>query len=346
MRALSSISSSRNAFHYARNLILFLGIFFIMDHAVASVLKKYYEHIYTGPGRYNYIKHNRFDGLIMGSSTSTCIYDRILSNELGISVLNVGLDGSALIYTRSLLELVLANKIKPDFILLNVDLFEVLTSAWSGNYYSMIDDMRPLYGEVDYISKALYKGKPFEFIKYGIQSYRYNGLLLSIAAKSLKNEKIYRRGNSPSTVIDLPIDSKTMEEKFSDRLDIDMRKVHLYEEFISVCKKNEILVILIESPLYYPEGKLTGRDRKIEELFTDMTSRNHVPFIRITQETYPLFRNSLLFKDVLHLNHNGSILYSQVLCAELKRKGISRLLTEQVIRRNPDRHHSDPGAVD
>jgi hypothetical protein len=322
VKALSSISSFKSNIKFFRNIILFITFFLILDQGIAAILRCSYQHILTGPGRYNYIKQNRYDCLIMGSSTSTCFYEDILSKELGISVLNIGLDGSALIYSRSLLEMVIAEDIKPDIIALNIDLFEPLKSAWSGNYYSMMDEMKPLYGEVDYIDRALLKDKPFEFIKYQIASYKYNGLLLSLIVKNLKDEKIYQRGNAPDSILRLPIDEKTMSEKFSNHIELDVRKLHLYEDFISVCKKNMIDVIFVESPLYYPQGRLTDRDRKIESLFVNMTEREHIPFIRITQETYPLFKTNTLFKDVLHLNHKGSIIFSAIFSERLKRLNI------------------------
>ncbi len=309
-------------------LFLFCIVFFILDRVAGKILDDQYRRIFSGPGRYNYIKANRYDLLVMGSSTSTCFYDDELSEGLGKTVLNVGLDGSALIYSRCLLDLLLQNHVKPDFIILNIDLFEMQKSAWSGNYYSMIEKFRPFYGRSNYIDQALYKGRPFEFIKYTVHSYRYNDLILSIVQKRLQDDKIYSHDKSPKNVLSLPIDEKTLKDKFSNTLDLDDNKMALYRDFINVCRKNGIKLIFIESPIYYPQGKMTKRDILLQEIINELALDSDVPFIPITQDTYPVFRDYRLFKDVLHLNDKGSILFSKIVCIELKKRGVVKTSRE------------------
>jgi lysophospholipase L1-like esterase len=102
----------------------------------------------------------------------------------------------------------------------------------------------------------------------------------------------------------------TLKEKFSDKLDIDQRKIDLLKEFASVCKRNRIRVILIESPIYYPYTTMTNRDRIVEGLIIKTAKELDVPFIPLTQDICPVFRDSRLFKDVLHLNRKGSKIFS------------------------------------
>ena len=315
--ALSIISSNLMQKHCAR-LILFIALFFAVDSGMAVIFKHLYSGIYTGPGRYNYIKENRFDCLIMGSSTSTCYYSDIISKKTGLSTLNVGLDGSALIYSRCLLDLIITHHVQPQMIILNIDLFEIQKSAWSGNFYSRIEQFAPFFGQSDYINKALLKGKHFEFIKYLIASYKYNDMFISIIAKKINcKDREYKRGSSPRTVLKLPVDSKIINEKFSDEISIDQRKLELLNEFISVCKKNNIILIFVESPVYYPEQKMTKRDKKLEEFFLSIATMQNIPFIRITQDTNSVFKSNLLFKDVLHLNDKGSEIFTDILCKEI-----------------------------
>jgi hypothetical protein len=301
-----------------KKLALFVAVFFLLDQSIAWILGHLYQQVKTGPGRYNYIKEHRFDCLIMGSSRSMCYYSDILSEKLGYSVLNIGLDGSALIYSRCLLDLVLVHKVQPTVIILNTDLSEILKSAWSGNYYSMIEKFAPMYGESDYIDNALGKGKPFEFLKYMIASYKYNDLPLSLLVKSFKGNSVYARERSPDEVLKLPLDSETVRDKFGNDLDIDKRKLSVYKDFISVCRNNGITLILVESPLYYPQGMLTQRDKVLEKVMQRIADGYKIPFIRITQETYPIFRDHLLYKDVLHLNDKGSIIFSEILSQRLR----------------------------
>jgi hypothetical protein len=286
------------------------------------VLDSQYQKIFSGPGRYNFIKANRYDCLVMGSSTSTCYYEEILSEELGKKVLNVGLDGSALIYSRCLLDLIIHYHVKPGIIIYNIDLFEMRKSAWNGNFYSMIEQFRPFYSQSEYIDHALNKGRSFEFLKYVLHTYRYNDLPLSIIQKRLKGSTAYSRDRSPTGVLSLPIDEETVHDKFSHELDLDERKIMLYRDFIEVCKREDIKLVFVESPIYYPDRRLTQRDIELERSIRKLARESFVPFIPITQDTHPVFKDHKLFKDVLHLNDRGSIVFSKIVSTEMRKKGI------------------------
>lgn len=301
----------------AKVLLFFIGLV-VIDNGISFIFQNNYKMIYNGPGRYNYIRENKHDCLIMGSSTSTCYYADILSSKLGISILNVGLDGSALIYSRCLLEYVLVHDVKPQFIFLNIDLFEFLSGAWSGNYYSRVEQLRPLYGEASYIDKTLLMGTKFEKYKYLFKSYKYNDLPLSILIKRIRPSQTYRRGEAPKGVMRLPIDEKTLTDTFNCKHDIDKRKIDLLIEIINVCKDNDIYLFLVESPLFYPRMRMIERDQKIEAEISHLADRMGIPFIRVTQETHQVFKSPELFWDVLHLNDRGAKIFSDILGNEIK----------------------------
>jgi len=303
-------------------IVLFIIVLVALDRTLGMVLDSQYQKIFSGPGRYNFIKANRYDCLVMGSSTSTCYYEEILSEELGKTVLNVGLDGSALIYSRCLLDLIIHYHVKPGIIIYNIDLFEMSKSAWNGNYYSMIEQFRPFYGKSEYIDHALQKGKPFEFLKYALHTYKYNDLPLSIIQKRIKGGTAYKRDRSPTDEMSLPIDQKTVDDKFSDELDLDERKIMLYRDLIEVCKREDIKLVFVESPIYYPDRRMTQRDIELECIIRNLARESGVPFISITQDTHPVFKDHKLFKDVLHLNDGGSIVFSKIVSIEMRKKGI------------------------
>lgn len=241
-----------------------------------------------------------------------------------MDVLNIGLDGSALIYSRSLLE-VFINKDNLKLVILNIDLFEFQKQAWSGNFYSMIERLAPLYGRYKFVDSALEKDSFWEKLKYAISSYRYNDLVLSILYKNLSDRREYRRELSPATIIKLPIDAVTMKEKFSDDIDIDPRKKVLLENMVDVCREKNIEIVMVVSPLYYPDKKVTDRDAYLENYIQSIAKDKDVPFIKITQDTFSEFRNHRLFKDVWHLNHRGSEFFSARLADQLlKTEGLSR----------------------
>jgi hypothetical protein len=313
---LSSITNSKIS-HPASKVIFFIFLIITIDNSLGLLLKWAYSKINAGPGRYNYIRSNQYDLLVMGSSTSTAYYSNIITKKTGLRTLNVGLDGSALIYSFCLLDLVIQGDVKPKMVILNIDLFELSKSAWGGNNFSMIEKLAPLYGETDIITNALEKGKISEKIKFFSKTYRYNDLLLSIPSQLYKSTKRYMRGASPNTVMQLPIDSQTINDRFPNIIDLDRDKLRLYEKFIELCQMHAIQPVFIESPIYYPALGLTERDRYFEEQLESLAKKNSVPFIKINQDNYPVFRSHLLYKDVLHLNHKGSQLFSDLVSQKL-----------------------------
>lgn len=293
-------------------VIFFIGIFFLIDNVIYSILHAQYNKISSGPGRYNFIKGHRFDALIMGSSTSKAFLDEQIGGIINRSILNVSLDGSALLYSRCLIDLIIQNEVKPKMIILGIDYFEIQDNAWGGNYYANVEKFAPLYGDNSYIDRALTRDSIFGNIKYGIKSFRFNNLLFALALRYGRLDPGYSREKPSDKTLVLPINPKTMEKKFNNYYSPDARKIQLFEDIIEECDRQKINLFFIVPPVYYPDHHQTERDKQIERLFKEMTARHHVPFSPVNQENYPIFRDPSLFEDVLHLNTSGAEHFSDI----------------------------------
>lgn len=304
-------------------LLVFLSIFISLDYALYSMLNRLYARIETGPGRLNWFKQNRYDILIMGSSTAKAYYDDMMSEALGLSVLNISLDGSSILYSRCLLEYILYHQVKPKFLILNVDLFEVLDTAWGGNSYANMDKFLPVYGSVDYIDRVLNRKNSTEFIKFYSKSYRFNNTAISILRKSItKRDTGYFRKKPEHKNLELPVDPKIITQKFSMKANIDYKKLGIYKEIIETCQQNGIKILFCETPAYYPSGKMTFRDKESETIIEKLCNEYLVPFLVFSQDNYPVFSSNTMFQDVLHLNYDGGKVFSNLLAEELKSLGL------------------------
>ena len=313
MKVLSSTISSKHLIvRRVMAVIIFLICFFMIDLLIGLTCDKLYGRIYTGPGRYNYFKANRFDCLIMGSSRATYYYADILSRKTERTFLNVGLDGSALVYSRALIDYIVQHGAAPKFVILNIDLFEFQMNAWSGNYYAMIESLMPLYGQNDYIDNALLEKGRWEWVKFQIRSYKYNDNILSILKKNIRVDDVYTHVKSPKTVMQLPIEEAIFREKYLQPYHVDPQKIDLLEDFIHFCRLNQIRPILVISPKFYPNGEITATDRALEKMVSRTAAQLKVDLLKITAETHPEFKQISLYKDILHLNHTGSILFSNI----------------------------------
>jgi hypothetical protein len=240
-----------------------------------------------------------------------------------MQTINLGTDAVSMLYSSCLLEYLIANDKAPKLVIMNIDLFEIMEGAWNGNFYRGIEKLAPLYGKVPYIDDALKKGSLFETIKYRTHSYKYNGLLLSMVSQLLKKRDKYRRGHSTTATLKLPIREKKMKEWFSEDRNIDSRKIDLLNSFIKRCQRSGIRIVLVETPKFHPELKMTERDRYLESRIESIASKQDIPFIKFTQDTMPEFKNHQLFKDVIHLNHTGSIRLSEILCEKLNKMNLN-----------------------
>jgi len=297
--------------------MVFVGCFLVIDLVLSSLLGAGYERLHSGPGRFNYFKQRQNDCLIMGSSTAKAYYEDIFAERLGMSVLNVSLDGSSLLYSVCLLKYVIHHQVKPKLIILNVDLFEVLDSAWGGDYYANVEKMRPLYGEVDDIDRMLEKESWGSKVKFWAQSYKYNNIAASIVLKQFGADE-YTRGVPSSQILELPLSEKIIKSKFSDNSKYDQRKIKLYEYVIELCRANNIKLLLVESPVYYPGGEMIKRDKRSEATISALAVKHQIPFLIFSQERYPMFKSNLLFEDVLHLNFEGGRHFSELVSDRIK----------------------------
>lgn len=310
--------SNSNFSHKVKCIFLFVGLFLVIDNAVYFILASTYKEISTGPGKFNYIGKNQFDVLVMGSSTAKAFLSDRIGKKINQRVMNVSLDGSSILYSRCLLDWVIQNHVKPDMLILGIDFFELQNNAWKGNYFANIDKLSPLYGMNQFIDQALTKDTILGKLKYSNKSFRFNNLVLSIALKYISHDPIYSREVPSNEILSIPVDAKTVEKNFNDYYSPDPRKISLYEDIIMTCKNNNIKLIFIAPPLYYPDLQQTQRDQKIENLFRQISENNNIPFYSVTIKNYPIFKNNKLFEDVLHLNIEGAKLFSDIVSATLK----------------------------
>jgi len=82
----------------------------------------------------------------------------------------------------------------------------------------------------------------------------------------------------------------------------DETKLYYFEKFIKDAKNRNIRVFIVNSPKY------SNGENKLYEPIAAICLKNEVPFIDM--ENDELSNNVELFRDVLHLNSEGSILYT------------------------------------
>lgn len=109
--------------------------------------------------------------------------------------------------------------------------------------------------------------------------------------------------------------SKIRDENNSILNDMDKKKIAMFDQFLKQCKKEDIEVFLVYAPQYYEITKSTHMQRFIDlmELFSE---KYKFPFLDYTNS--PECKDTNLFYNGMHLNVQGSKLFSLKLAQDLK----------------------------
>lgn len=222
-------------------------LFIIMLSAI--VLDFLYTTIYLKSSKRNKIeyvynsKDKNFDVVFMGSSRTQNHMVAKLFNDKGISAYNFGMSGSKLDETALLLKLMLERNYKIKNIILDVDL--------NLNSNSKSDGTRALYMPYLHCSETIrnhYKTQASYNKMFYIPFYRY----IENDAKIGFREMFFSLTDKKSNALDnfgyfpLKGNGKNMSYDLSD---YTPKRNFAYEEIKAICKKNNIHLIAIATPM-------------------------------------------------------------------------------------------------
>ncbi len=102
----------------------------------------------------------------------------------------------------------------------------------------------------------------------------------------------------------------------SYKIDIDSQSINLFENFIIECQNNSTKLILVYPPEYI-EGQYFIENRaSLINLYKNLASKHNLMFLDYSKGEINYKKD--LFYNVLHLNKEGSVLFSALLANDLK----------------------------
>ncbi|QNL20601.1 hypothetical protein HZR84_01075 [Hyphobacterium sp. CCMP332] len=257
--------------------------------------------------------------LIYGSSRAWVQIDpQIIEDSLGISAYNFGIDGHnfQLQYLRHSLNLKYNGS--PEYIIQIVDHATLQKRPDLYNLNQFLPYM--LFNEHFYKYTSDYLG--FEKYDFFIPLIRYSGntnamanILFSWYGK-VDSKKIRYKG--------FRANDKTWNKDFdraknkfkSYKIDLDSQSIDLFEDFIIECQNNSTKLILVYPPEYI-EGQLFIENRaSLINLYENIASKHSLLFLDYSKDE--INYNKDFFYNVLHLNKNGSKVFSATLANDLK----------------------------
>lgn len=247
------------------------------------------------------------DVLLMGTSRCNLHYvPSIISDSIGLSVYNGGIDASNNIYAHYLILNHILAIHKPKVICL-----EVMTNDFAEQEapFSTVTFFAPYFGLNEGADSVFRLAGTYW--KYSISHlYRYNAKAASnIAGLVINRQKGGDNGYIPSPQPACFPDSL----QYSDTpKKIDLMKLKYVQKFISLCHNNGVKLVFMVSPTY------TEVSSDYYDVLKGIAKKNDIPFL--DYHTKGLFLDHPdYFRDPSHLWDKGARAYSSIFASDLKR---------------------------
>jgi hypothetical protein len=302
-----------------RCLLIFLAAVVLLDRSLYLLLAAGFQRIEVGEtgGMVNRALHVEADMVVLGSSRAWRHYDTaLLGNAFHTTAYNAGCDGQGLPYIRGVVDLLLHSSHPPRFLLIDVDP-EQLCNLFAERERATV--LAPFIDQSSVVRQIIYERGPLEPIKYLSWSFRYNSKILPILRRLGDRDKtncgynpVY--GTMDPTALARPALPKTVGQLKQP----DLAAVGMLRDTIRESKAVGVRVFLVTSPRYRGE---TAEDLTTVELrsrLERLAIEEQVSYIRITEGTDDVFRQSDLFADRSHLNWRGASVFTEWLIEKLR----------------------------
>ncbi|MCF6133016.1 hypothetical protein [Flavobacterium wongokense] len=283
-----------------KKFVVFIAKLLVIVVLSAVVLDVLYTMIYVNSSKRNKIEYvynskgKNFDVVFMGSSRTQNHMMAKLFDEKGIKAYNFGMSGSKLDETALLLKLMLERNYKIKNIFLDVDLNLNSNSKSEGTkalympYLHCSETIRNHYKTEASYNKLLY-----------IPFYRY----IEGDAKIGFREMFFSLTNKKSNALDnfgyFPLQGEGRNMKY-DLSDYKPKRNFAYEEIKAICKKNNIHLIAIATPMC-PECQSDAYFNSIKSVYPEVYNYEN----KVTDDKD--------FASCGHMNVDGARLFTSII---------------------------------
>ena len=292
------------------NLLIILCAVFVIDFTTGRILRYFYFHEESGLHyRTTYsMDSTKADILIIGSSRANHHYvPSVFEDSIKKIFYNAGRDGNGTFYQLALIKTIF-KRYTPKIIIF--DYSSVFVK--SAEEYDQMASLLPYYSTHKEIRSLVELRSPLEKIKLFSEIYPFNSQLLTIAAGNLEMNK--KRVADTKGYVPLyrewpfPLDS-IPDQTFQQ---IDTVKVNAFRECLNISKKSGVQVFVVCSPIF----QKYNINQQID-MCKQICNEQGIPFWDFSKDTFFL-TNKQLFKDQLHLNDKGAIIFSNIIASKIK----------------------------
>lgn len=290
------------------NLTVFICVVFALDFSLGKCLRFFY---FAQKSGIEYHTTYTLDSVssevvVLGSSRADHHFiPSIIEDSLHKSCFNAGRSGQGLFYHEAILQSLML-RYKPEYVILEISPVELYYDKMS---YDGLSVLMPYYHQNQFIDKALnLKGK-YEKLKYLSSIYPFNSLIhLGLKAFVGSEDNVTESKLAGYIPLKGVVKDSVLRkrEKFEAKTfaDIDINKVNSLKSIIYLCQKNDVKLLLIQSPRFH----LVDVDASCE-VFERIIRETHTEYVNLSG--IPLFnRNPEWFRDLTHLNDKGARVFT------------------------------------
>ena len=300
------METNKNEFKkFLKNVIWFLCFLLFFNFINGYIIKYIFFSQETGKFARitNSIYNDSSDVLILGSSYATSNYiTSIIEKKINLSCYNYGVKGQKIIFQNALIKMI-TKRHKPKLIVLD---FGYNWLLYSPEAYERLAVLHPYFWDFKNELEPVLSLKSKNInIKLLSTAFQLNSTFLHSLYYYFTPQKDYKGY--------LPIHKKAVNYKritSTDSFDLDSNFIDMFNEFISCAKENSIDLIFVVSPdLTYEYSESVNKSR---DLMLSIIDSNQIPLINFSNNK-SFVDNESLFYDSSHLNHNGAIVFSELI---------------------------------
>ena len=315
------------------NIILFLIVFWTVAFGLQTIIDKGLQQQQNDTYKdWNLIFNGKInsDIIILGSSRATAHFNpKIIGKKTNLQCYNIGVTAGLTVLQLAKWKAYIYNtNKKPDLLIFNVDIWSL------GKRRSTLPDLLPYSNHSCIFDKLKIFDDKFIFTRYvPLLKYKKSYKLISTGILSffyIRNYRNYKktRGFLANDFIPENIDEQLKKHKvilrefpnikkqlYDDTLFFNEKHLNLglkiIDEIINDCKKNNIQIILVQSPIYHKLQNLTPQQKNITLKFDSISKQNNIKFWNYLNNS--ICFNTAYFENSMHLNKNGAKYFSTMI---------------------------------
>lgn len=251
--------------------------------------------------------HCSEDVLIFGSSRAIHHYvPEIITDSLGMSCYNCGMDGNGILYLYSRF-LMVTNRYTPKVIV-----YEVTNSFdLKSDDYTRYLGWQKRYCDIPGVMDVITDISPNEKWKLKSNLYKYSGIFIQLVADNFNSlHEVDNTGYAP-VYKNVDYGPDEVQQSDSTATHWDAKKKSYFEKLVSDCRQKGIKLIFAYSPMYGAKSSAVYKE------FTEFCKEQDIPLIDYyAKEGFA--DTQAFFADGSHLNDTGAKEYTKAVVGEIR----------------------------